>query len=230
MAYIFLDESGQFNKKTNERYFLIASFTVGEPKRTHKKFKSWCALKFPKAMRKQSEIKFSDSGIDKNLKLRTLRQIAKMDVRIFYTYLDCQNIPLEFRGKKSLKSGLLYTQLVGETLDLYLPLQESLLHIFCDQRRLKGVGKQEFIDNLTARLLPNLVKGAQVRIQTVDSKQYPNIQIVDWLAGAIAAYLNKKESGDEFYGILKNNIVAEKELFKDYWISNRKKQKTQSDD
>lgn len=230
MAYIFLDESGQFNKKTNEFYFLIASFTVGEPKRTHKKFKSWCAIKFPKVMRKQSEIKFSDSGIDKNLKIRTLRQIAKMDARIFFTYLDCQNIPMEFRDKKSLKSGLLYTQLVGETLDLYLPLREPLLHIFCDQRRLKGVGKQEFVDNLTARLLPNLAKGAQVRIQTVDSKQYPNIQIVDWIAGAIAAYLNKKEGGDEFYEILKNNIVAKKELFKDYWMNNHNKQKTQSDD
>lgn len=181
-------------------------------------------------MRKQSEIKFSDSGIDKNLKIRTLRQIAKLDTRIFFTYLDCQNIPMEFRDNKSLKSGLLYTQLVGETLDLYLPLRESLLHVFCDQRRLKGVGKQEFIDNLTARLLPNLTKGAQVKIQTVDSKHYPNIQIVDWIAGAIAAHLNKKEGGDEFYGILKNNIIAEKELFKDYWINNHKKQKNQSND
>lgn len=230
MAYIFLDESGQFNGKTNERHFVIASFTVGEPKRTHKKFKTWCAQRFPKVMSNQSEIKFCDSGVDTSLKLRTLRQIAKMDVRIFYTYLDCQNIPLEFRDVKSLKSGLLYTQLVGETLDLYLPLQESLLHIFCDQRKLKGVSKLEFINQLTARLLPNLTKGVQVRIQMVDSKQYPNIQIVDWIAGAIAAKLNGKDHGDEFYGILKNTIIAGKELFKDYWINNHKKQKTQSDD
>jgi hypothetical protein len=42
--------------------------------------------------------------------------------------------------------------------------------------------------------------------------------------------LNKKDLGDDFYRILKNNIVAEKELFKDYWVNNSKEQKTQSID
>jgi len=36
MAYIFLDESGQFTKRPNEKYFVVGSFTIGNPRRTEK--------------------------------------------------------------------------------------------------------------------------------------------------------------------------------------------------
>lgn len=38
MPHIFLDESGQFTKNSKEKYFVIGSFTIGEPKRTNKDF------------------------------------------------------------------------------------------------------------------------------------------------------------------------------------------------
>ena len=48
MPYIFLDESGQFTKNNKEKYFIVGSFTVGNPRRTEKQFYSWQRNKFPK--------------------------------------------------------------------------------------------------------------------------------------------------------------------------------------
>lgn len=52
----------------------------------------------------------------------------------------------------------------------------------------------------------------------IDSTTSENIQIADWISGAIGRYLEKKDLGEECYQILKNNIIQNgKELFKDYW-------------
>jgi hypothetical protein len=103
MPYIFLDESGQFTKHNNERYFVVGSFTVGNPRRTEKQ-------------------------------------------------------------------------------------------------------------------LPQLPQGSLVQIEMIDSASNPNIQIADWISGALARYLEEKNLGNDCYQILKNNLLSEgKELFKDYW-------------
>ena len=117
MSYIFLDESGQFTKHNHENYFVIASFTVGEPRRTAKGFRAWQSDHFPIKMRHQNEIKWSATGVDDDLRLRTLRQISKLDVRIRFAYLLHKDIPVEYRQKNKLQSGLLYTNIVGEILD-----------------------------------------------------------------------------------------------------------------
>jgi len=101
---------------------------------------------------------------------------------------------------------------------MYLPSDDLLLHVFCDQRRLIGVSKKEFTEKVKTHLLISLPKGGSVKIEMVDSKDYQNIQIADWIVGGIASYLNKKPLGERIYGLLKNNIVGEgKEMFKDYW-------------
>ena len=63
---IFLDETGQLSKSTDGEYFIIGTFTVGDPRRTQKRFVSWRQFKFPKKLKNLSEIKFSNS---KSLKI-----------------------------------------------------------------------------------------------------------------------------------------------------------------
>ncbi len=213
MAIIFLDESGQFNKHNHENYFVIASFTVGEPRRTEKGFYTWCKKRFPRKMRGQSEIKWSASGITDELRLKTLRQISRLDVRIRFAYLLHKNIPSDYLHKNKLQSGLLYTNIVGELLDSYLPTTDKEFRIFCDRRRLKGMSSNEFKEILKARLLPNLPKSIALQIEMVDSTSMANIQISDWIAGALARYLEKGHLGEECYHILKDNIIEGKELF-----------------
>jgi len=230
MPYIFIDESGQFSKGNNEKYFVIGSFTVGKPRRTEKQFKSWQRSKFPKRMRFQPEIKFSDVKIEDNLRLKTLKCISDLDIRIRFIYLQKKNIPEAYWKKKKLKSGLLYTNIVGELLDLYLPINDFEFRVFCDERHLKRLRRSKFKRDLKSRLLPNLSPKCIIQIEMIDSKKNVNIQIADWIVGALGRYLENKNLGDECFQILKNNIISEgKELFKDYW-EEKNKQKNQSND
>src|SRR3989344_8631099 len=120
--YIFLDESGNFTKHNHEEYFVIGSFTVGNQKRTNKEFRKWFRTKFPRKMRKQSEVKWSATGITDELRLRTLQYIAKLDARIKYGYLLRSNIPSDYRNKKNkINDGILYTTIVAGVLEQYLP-------------------------------------------------------------------------------------------------------------
>lgn len=56
-----------------------------------------------------------------------------------------------------------------------------------------------------------------------------SLEIVDWIAGGLARYLEKKPLGEECYQLLKNNIISDgKELFSNEWNEKYNKQKTQS--
>jgi len=228
MAHIFLDESGQFSNHKDDEYFVVGSFITGNPRRTEKQFRSWQRRKFPKRMRYQPEIKFSDVRIVDDLCLRTLKHVSNLDVRIHYSYLRRKNIPDKFHYKEKLKSGHLYTYIIAETLKMYLPIDDIEFRIFCDQRHLKGVTRNKFKSELRSHLLPLLPKDSIFQIEMLNSANAPNVQIADWITGALAAYLEGKKLGEEFYTILKNNFLGEgKEMFKDHWEQKIDKQKTQ---
>ncbi len=214
MTYVFLDESGQFKKHNHEDYFVVASFTVGEPQRTNKRFRAWLRSHFPRKMRDLNEIKWSSTGFSDELRLKTLKEISKLDVRIRFVYLLHKNIPHKYIQKNKLQGGLLYTNTVGDLLTSYLPIPDKEFRVFCDRRRLGGMSEGQFKDVLKARLLPGLPKNVVLQVEMVDSLSVVNIQIADWIAGALARYLEKGKLGEEFYKILKDNIIGEgKELF-----------------
>lgn len=207
MVYIFLDESGQFSRKRDGEYFVIASFIVGNQNRTAKAIRSWFGSKFPRKMRNQAEIKWSASGIDDDLRVRTLQHIAKLDVRIRYGYLLRKNIPAKFRRKGRIESGAFYTNVVGEVLEGYFPTNEKEIYIFCDYRSLKGSTKKEFQSAILARLFPFCAPATRIQVEMIDSTTNANIQIADWIAGALVKYLEEGHQGAEYYKILKNNFL-----------------------
>lgn len=218
MPFIFLDESGQFTKHNDEKYFVVGAFMVGNHRRTEKQFRAWCRSRFPKKFRYLTEVKFSGTKINEVLRLKTLKFIANLDVRIRYSYLLRHNIPDDYRRKEKLQSGLLYTNIIGETLEMFLPISDNEFRVFCDQRHLKGIKRSEFKQILRARLLPQLQQGSIVQIEMIDSTTNANIQIADWISGALTWYLEGKKLGEECFKILKNNILDEgRELFKDHW-------------
>lgn len=213
--YIFLDESGQFSKHNNEEYFVVGSFTVSDQRRTEKAFKSWHQSRFPRKMRTQNEIKWSSTSMDDSLRLRTLKSIAKLDVRIRYGYLRRENIPSDFRNNDGkLESGLLYAAIIAEIIKTYIPTDEKEFYIFCDNRHLKGLTRNDFRESVKAQLLPVCAPGTFIDIQMIDSTANANIQIADWISGALAWYLEKKPLGEECYKIIQNNILSTKEFFK----------------
>lgn len=228
--HIFLDESGQFTKHDNDKYFIVGSFMTGDYKRTSKRFKSWQKNKFPKKLKNQSEIKFSEVKIPDELRLKTLKMISDLDVRINYTYLKRENIPEEYHKDGKISTGLLYTQVVGKTLELYTPTSDLEFRVFCDQRHLKGIKRSKFKELLSARLLPLLPKGVIVQIEMIDSTTDANIQIADWISGALAKYHEKKQLCEECFSILTNNIIGSDELFKEYWETKFRNKKLNRND
>jgi hypothetical protein len=205
--YIFLDESGQFARHDHENYFVVATFSVGNQRRTDKAMRAWFRSRFPKKICTQSEIKWSNKKIDEELRLRTLKYIAKMDVRIRYGYLLRKNIPNSFCRKGKIESGRLYANVVGEILEKYLPTDEKEIHIFCDRRSLKGMTKKEFELSIRSHLLPLCPSNAIVQVEMIDSTSNANIQISDWIAGAMSYYLEQKKWGEDYYKIFKNNLL-----------------------
>ena len=213
VMFIFLDESGEFTKHNDEQYFVIGSFTIGDQRRTDRSFRAWVQTKFPKKKRGQSEVKWSATGINDALRMKTLKAIAKMDVHIRYGFFLRTNIPVSYKRKNKINSGILYTNIVGEILEKYLPTNDKEVRIFCDRRSLKGMTKVEFEQAIVAQLLPLCSSDTVIQVEMIDSTANANMQIADWIAGAIGRYLEKRSLGEECYKILKNNIVGEQKEF-----------------
>ncbi len=156
--------------------------------------------------------------------------IADLDVRINYAYLLKSNIPNDYWRKDKLESGLLYTSVIGDLLEMYLPINDNNLVVFCDQRHLKRIKRKEFKKIIKTRLSPNVSTKTNIQIEMLDSTTSANIQIADWIVGAIAWYLEEKESGEDFFQVLKNNFLSKKgkELFRSHWEEKIEKQKNQS--
>ena len=222
---IFLDETGQLSKSKDGKYFILGTFTTGDPRRTQKQFRVWRHNKFPRKLRDLSEVKFSDSGINDELKLRTIKFISNLDVRIRYTFIELRNISTDYRGKNGIKAGYLYTDMVSKTLELYLPITDSSFRVFCDTRNLKGLTSSEFKSIVSSNIKSRLDPKSIIQIERLDSTTNINIQIADWICGALGRYYNKKKFGNEFFASLKNNLLGEGvELFKKNQSRNQKTQ------
>ena len=98
---------------------------------------------------------------------------------------------------------------------MYLPISDNEFRVFCDQRHLKRIRRSKFKELLTARLLPQLSASSIIQIEMIDSTTNANIQIADWISGALARYLEKKPLGEECFKVLRNNLLKDegKELF-----------------
>lgn len=210
--FIYLNESGNLTK-SNGKYFIVASYSINDPKRVSNGFRRFQKNKFPKKLRSQTEIKFNDSHIDDDLRLRTLKHFVAQDIRIFYTFLNKKNVPEEYHKKGKIhKTGQLYSEIVVATLDLYLPITEKSFIITRDQRVLKGVTISQFNEALKTSLLPKLPAKTFFLIHTVDSAGSPQVQITDWICGALARYHEQKPMGNEFLQCAKKLYCSGKRI------------------
>ncbi len=215
MPIVFVDESGTFLSCNRQEYFVIATFTVSDPNRTATALRKWFRQKFPKKKRHQAEIKFSETGISDELRIRTIKCISSLDVRIRYGYLRCERLPHTSYDENGPLEGILYTQILGGILESYFPISEPSFLVRCDRRHLKGLKQKVFIEIVRSRLLPIAPAGSLIDVKQVDSTTDANIQIADWIVGALAAYLNGKPLGEKYFQILKENIIGTPtELFK----------------
>lgn len=213
--FILLDESGDFFKKDD--YFVVGGFVTDNPKRTAKAFRKWQQGKFKKQLRYRTEVKFTDTRLTDKLRAQTLQHFIKQDIRIFYTYLGTKNIPAEYRRKGRIETGKLYTNIVVHTIGFVLPSKQTEVSVMIDPRQLKNITGAEFRDTVKSSIVFQLPKGAAVYVTTPDSTTNVNIQIADWICGALYQYHIGKKAGAQFYEILKEHIIKQEEFFKDFW-------------
>ena len=117
--FVFIDESGNLIGDKNE-VFIVGGFITSDPKRTARVFRKWQHCHFPKKIRRKSEVKFTDTGLNEELRFKTFTFFVGQDIRVFYVFFKISNIPAEYRRKKGLESGLLYTAIVEQALRLLL--------------------------------------------------------------------------------------------------------------
>lgn len=210
---IYLDETGNLTK-ADGAFFIVASVSVGDPRRVVNAFRRLQHNKFSKSLRSSSEVKFNNSSLSDSQRRKMLQALVDQDIRIFYTYLATSNIPNEYMQKdKVYESGLLYLEVVESTLELYLPLTTNEFRVFRDKRTTKGMTAKIFNDTLRTSLLPKLPADVLCQVDDIDSATNPMIQVADWICGALGRYHEGKEGGQEFYDILRPYIVQQKELF-----------------
>lgn len=214
--FVFLDESGNFKGGEGE-YFVVGGFVTGDPRRTAKAFRRWQYEKFPRKIRAKTEVKFTDTGLNDQLRLKTLAYFARQDIRILYSYLHTKNIPSEFRKGGSLETGHLYAEIVAQTLDVLFPVADNEFIVTLDHRQLKSMSQAEFRETTLLHLRLKFSPKAVVYVNTIDSATNANIQIADWICGALYRHYMQGINGDKFYEILLANIVRSKEIFEDYW-------------
>lgn len=87
--------------------------------------------------------------------------------------------------------------------------------------KFNDTGLNNEFEMLKLDLLPKLSPKSLLQVEAVDSTANPNIQIADWICGALFRYYNKGKNGERLFITLKNNIVASDELFKDYWTNKK---------
>lgn len=213
MSAIFVDESGQLIN-SQRRYFVVAAFLTKNPRKTAKRFRAWHHSRFPRSVLHQSEVKFSNKNVDHKLRLKTLKFICSLNINIQYSYVFPPNIPSIYFHKGTMKSGHVYNEIVGTTLERFVDYTGMNFLAYCDKRHLRDFSESDFRKTIQTRIAPHMAGNSLIRITMVDSQQYSNIQIADWIVGAIAAYINESDYGDEYMDILQSNLLGSgNELF-----------------
>jgi len=102
-----------------------------------------------------------------------------------------------------------------------LPTTDLEFRVFRDERHLKKISQTKFNEITKLDLLPKLPAKAVIQIEALNSSASPNIQIADWICGALFRYHNERKNGEHFFAMLRNSIIASNELFKDYWANKK---------
>lgn len=207
--HVFVDEVANF-RGGRDRYCIFTAFTTHQPRVTRKCFIRAKQTKLPRKYRHYTEIKFSDRVISAQFKKHVLRQLSQEEIRIYSLVFARDNLPGVLQQQAD---RLIYCDLIGRLLEL-CPLAESQeVYLFLDSRNLKGLTRREFDMDLRKRLLPQLRKGARLEIQHIDSTTNVNIQVADFLCGAV---FQKYERGNlEYYTLIADRISAEEKLFEE---------------
>jgi hypothetical protein len=204
--YVFVDEAGNL-RADRDRYSVLVAFVTEQPKATRKCFVRAKQTKLPRQYQHYAELKFSDRVIPDDFKKHVLRQVARNEIRIYVLVVAKEYLASNFSGQAE---GMIYCHLVTRLLESCHLAESDEVYLFLDRRSLGGLTRQEFDARLRRQLLTRLRERARLEIQHPDSTTSVNIQVVDFLCGAV--FQKYERCNPEYYSLIEDRIVVEEIL------------------
>lgn len=199
--HIYIDESGQLSFNSKEHFFVVAGFSTYNQKEIQKKMKIWFQTKFPKKIRMQSEIKWTDR-IDDDLRIKTLMFMKKLDITIIFKFITKEILIKQYSTHRRFDPSKIYIDLLLEVLLNCNLNNNNFIYIRCDRRPMKNVTSQEFTEIIRKDLYEIVKLSTIIDVEMIDSTTSMGIQIADWIAGSIIRYLEKGYQWKEIGAVL----------------------------
>ncbi len=202
--YIYLDESGDlgFDEYQSSKYIVISLLTVKDKKKIERRMRKIKRSALRKKYRKHAEFKKERQEVARPI----LRHLIKEEFELYTVIVNKSKVKQSLRESKE----ILYNYIVSIIL-LSCPFEfGEQVELIIDKRSSKRLILQNFEGYLQDKIKA-LNKNISLTITHAESHSFPGIQAVDFMAWAI---LRKYEREDfEFYNLLKEKIVTEKQLF-----------------
>ena len=217
MTYIYIDESGDlgFGKK-GSKYFIVSCVVIDNEK-TRIKFeripKKIRQRTLKKKMKKQAELKFSNSSI--RVRKEFLEKASKLDIKIYSVIIKKELAKKQLRENLSILYNYLLKILFEKSLKKIN--QKQKLIIFLD-KCMSPAQRENFENYIKTEFFYYFKKMPEVKINHELSHSIPGLQVVDFICGAYGYKYNTaklKGDYDHYVKIIKNRVEVEKsDLFK----------------
>ncbi len=192
--YVFIDESGDLGRYGTD-YFVIACVVVDNPKHLKRIMKRLRQRRLKKPLKKLPEIKANASN--RVIREYVLKMIAKSDCEIYAIVVDKSKIMphlLEVKDR-------LYNFLCRILLEEISPAENMIITI--DRKHTNTLIRENFNEYIQHQLrIKN--KAKKVEIRHIPSTASQPLQVVDFVAWAIARRYNHGDSS--YYNIVEHKI------------------------
>jgi len=192
--YVVIDESGDLGIHGTP-YFVIVLIVVDDPKVLKRIVKKTRQKKLKKHIRHMSELKANKC--DRTTREFLLRKVSKADCDIFAVVVEKAKImPYLFEVKDRLYN--FFCKILLNEIDV----NSTSLRIIIDKKHTNTLLRKNFNGYIQREL--SIRKHLSVEITHADSRSYTEIQVVDFVAWAIARKFNHGD--DKYYRIIEDKI------------------------
>lgn len=199
---MILDESGDLGFSPNSSGKFVVAVTIvhetGDIARLAKRVRNRSRKR-----RWREELKFNNS--EDPMRMFVLEGVAKMDCQIYWTSFDKDRIPMHLRDDKNLLYRMACEEVFREAIKR---TPDRDIHVVIDKRYSKRGERDRSDQHLRSVIAENHAGNfiPMVRISQCDPFMSSELQVHDFIVGAIFQHLERKD--DTYIRIIESKIVS----------------------